>query len=143
MGVHIHAYGYTAMLAHPDTPPCTWVDGANCDLPATWAEGAPQGLSSPSRSHQAHTHCGDSCVPGRPTLPSGAPACARQEGPCQRKIQTDYTMLEATAGPSRWTRLGGDGGGRHPPPIAITQRWTQVSLFPGKRMVVFQLTLAL
>lgn len=42
-------------------------------------------------------------------LLSGALVCARQEGPCQRKVQIGYSMLEATGALSRWTRLGGVG----------------------------------
>ena len=112
MGVDIHAYGYTAMLAHPDTPPCTWVDGVNCDLPPGLREPPACPELIVMQPSSPHTHCGDSSVSGRGPLLSGDPVCARQEGPCQRKVQIDYTMLEATAGLSRWTRLGRDGGGR-------------------------------
>lgn len=40
-------------------------------------------------------------------LLSGAQVHARQESPCQQKVQIDYTRLEATGALSRWTRLGG------------------------------------
>lgn len=45
-------------------------------------------------------------------LLSGALVCARQEGPCQWKVQIDYSMLEATGALSRWTRPGGRGSGK-------------------------------
>lgn len=114
MGVHIHAYECTAMLAHPDTAPCTWVDGVNRFISHLGCGSPPHALSSLSHSHQAHTpHCGGSSVPGGATmLLSGALVYVRQEGPCQRKVQIGYSMLEATGALSRWTRLGGRGSGK-------------------------------
>lgn len=65
MGVDIHAYGYTAMLAHPDTPPCTWVDGVNCDLPPGLREPPACPELIVMQPSSPHTHCGDSSVSGR------------------------------------------------------------------------------
>lgn len=113
---------YMRVGTHP--PPCTWVDGVIVHyLSAAWLW---EPLACPEliakQPSGPHTHCGDSSLPerGGATLLSGAPVCARQQGPCQG---IDYATLEAAGVLSGWARLEGLGSRKDSWHLQVQRTW--------------------